>query len=169
MTESIDNIQRYLMNNPDAMPSQVATDLKVTEWQVVSALPQEQVTLLPLPEKDSLLTSLAEWGPMTTIIAVSGSVFEFKGPFPRGKYAHGYYNLITKGDGLHGHLKLDNVSAIALVSKPFRGNESHSINFFGAEGEMIFKVYLGRDKQRRLLTDQVVRFNALKARVSSAA
>lgn len=169
MTESIDNIQRYLMNNPDAMPSQVATDLKVTEWQVVSALPQEQVTLLPLPEKDSLLTSLAEWGPMTTIIAVSGSVFEFKGPFPRGKYAHGYYNLITKGDGLHGHLKLDNVSAIALVSKPFRGNESHSINFFGAQGEMIFKVYLGRDKQRRLLADQVVRFNALKARVSSAA
>ncbi|MEZ8186411.1 heme utilization cystosolic carrier protein HutX [Shewanella sp. 5S214] len=169
MTESIDNIQRYLMNNPDAMPSQVATDLKVTEWQVVSALPQEQVTLLPLPEKDSLLTSLAEWGPMTTIIAVSGSVFEFKGPFPRGKYAHGYYNLITKGDGLHGHLKLDHVSTIALVSKPFRGNESHSINFFGAEGEMIFKVYLGRDKQRRLLTDQVVRFNALKARVSSAA
>ncbi|RPA51213.1 heme utilization cystosolic carrier protein HutX [Shewanella vesiculosa] len=169
MTESIDNIQRYLMNNPDAMPSQVATDLKVTEWQVVSALPQEQVTLLPLPEKDSLLTSLAEWGPMTTIIAVSGSVFEFKGPFPRGKYAHGYYNLITKGDGLHGHLKLDHVSAIALVSKPFRGNESHSINFFGAQGEMIFKVYLGRDKQRRLLADQVVRFNALKARVSSAA
>ncbi|MGI2142897.1 heme utilization cystosolic carrier protein HutX [Shewanella frigidimarina] len=169
MTESIDNIQRYLIENPDAMPSQIATMLNVTEWQVVSMLPQEQVTLLPLLEKDSLLASLPEWGPMTTIIAVSGSVFEFKGPFPKGKYAHGYYNLITKVDGLHGHLKLDNVSAIALISKPFRGNESHSINFFGDQGEMIFKVYLGRDRQRVLLADQVVRFKALKARVSSTA
>ncbi|WP_110457536.1 heme utilization cystosolic carrier protein HutX [Shewanella algidipiscicola] len=156
-------IRTYLQNNPSAMPSQVAADLNVSEFDVVSTLPSEQVTLLALSQQDALLASLPDWGPMTTIIAVSGSIFEFKGHFPRGKYAHGYYNLITKGEGLHGHLKLNNISAIALVSKPFRGSESHSINFFGAQGEVIFKVYLGRDKQRVLNASQLERFTALKS------
>ncbi|WP_144206770.1 heme utilization cystosolic carrier protein HutX [Shewanella donghaensis] len=169
MTVSVETIRHYLNENPQAMPAQISAALNVSERQVVAALPDGQFTALPLAEKDALLTSLPEWGPMTTIVAVSGSIFEFKGAFPKGKYAHGYYNLITKGDGLHGHLKLDDISAIALISKPFRGTESHSINFFGADGEMVFKIYLGRDKKRVLLADQVTRFQALKASVTEAA
>jgi putative heme utilization carrier protein HutX len=169
MTVSVAQIQQYLSENPAAMPGQVAQALSITELEVVTALPTEQLALLPLTEKDNLLTSLPEWGNMTTIISVSGSIFEFKGSFPKGKYAHGYYNLITKGEGLHGHLKLDDISAIALISKPFRGTESHSINFFGALGEVVFKVYLGRDKKRVLLSSQVERFQALKGSVTAAA
>ncbi|MDO6612054.1 heme utilization cystosolic carrier protein HutX [Shewanella sp. 1_MG-2023] len=169
MTVSVAQIQQYLSENPAAMPGQVAQALSITELEVVTALPTEQLALLPLTEKDNLLTSLPEWGNMTTIISVSGSIFEFKGSFPKGKYAHGYYNLITKGEGLHGHLKLDDISAIALISKPFRGTESHSINFFGAQGEVVFKVYLGRDKKRVLLSSQVERFQALKGSVTAAA
>ncbi|MCL1047060.1 heme utilization cystosolic carrier protein HutX [Shewanella electrodiphila] len=168
MTVSVAQIQQYLSENPAAMPGQVAQALSITELEVVTALPTEQLALLPLTEKDNLLTSLPEWGNMTTIISVSGSIFEFKGSFPKGKYAHGYYNLITKGEGLHGHLKLDDISAIALISKPFRGTESHSINFFGAQGEVVFKVYLGRDKKRVLLSSQVERFQALKGSVTAA-
>lgn len=163
MAISVDIIKQYLNDNPAAMPAQVAAELNATELEVVLALPTEQLALLPLTEKDTLLASLPEWGPMTTIIAISGSIFEFKGAFPKGKYAHGYYNLMTKGDGLHGHLKLDDISVIALISKPFRGAESHSINFFGQQGEVVFKVYLGRDQHRVLLSDQVERFQALKS------
>ena len=162
MTVSVAQIQQYLSDNPASMPGQVAQALSITELEVVTALPTDQLALLPLTAKDNLLASLPEWGNMTTIISVSGSIFEFKGHFPKGKYAHGYYNLITKGEGLHGHLKLDDISAIALISKPFRGTESHSINFFGTQGEVVFKVYLGRDKKRVLLSDQVERFQALK-------
>ncbi|MDP5146360.1 heme utilization cystosolic carrier protein HutX [Shewanella sp. ULN5] len=162
MTVSVTQIQQYLSDNPASMPGQVAQALSITELEVVTALPTDQLALLPLTAKDNLLASLPEWGNMTTIISVSGSIFEFKGHFPKGKYAHGYYNLITKGEGLHGHLKLDDISAIALISKPFRGTESHSINFFGTQGEVVFKVYLGRDKKRVLLSDQVERFQALK-------
>ena len=169
MAVSVAQIQQYLLENPMTMPAQVAAELSITELEVVTALPAEQVALLPLAEKDNLLASLPEWGNMTTIVTASGSIFEFKGSFPKGKYAHGYYNLITKGEGLHGHLKLDDISAIALISKPFRGTESHSINFFGAKGEVIFKVYLGRDKNRVLLSDQVERFQALKASIKVAA
>lgn len=162
MSVSIEQIRQHLEANPAAMPSQVAAELSISEFEVVSALPSEQLSILPLEQKDVLLAELPEWGNMTTIISASGSIFEFKGSFPKGKYAHGYYNLITKGDGLHGHLKLDVISAIALISKPFRGTESHSINFFGPQGEVVFKVYLGRDKKRVLLPEQVARFNELK-------
>ena len=155
-------IRSMLNDRPDLMAGQIAAELAVTELEVVSQLPQEQFALLSLSEKDSLLAELPTWGPMTTIISVSGSIFEFKGAFPKGKYAHGYYNLITKGDGRHGDLKLDDISAIALLSRPFRGQESHAINFFGAKGEVVFKIYLGRDKQRVLIPEQVSRFKALK-------
>ncbi len=168
MSATVETIRQHLIDNPSAMPSQIAAELNVSEFEVVSALPSEQLALLPISEKDTLLASLPEWGNMTTIVSVSGSIFEFKGAFPKGKYAHGYYNLITKGDGLHGHLKLDDISAIALISKPFRGTESHSINFFGAAGEVVFKVYLGRDKKRVLLPEQVTRFKALKAELQTA-
>jgi len=39
---------------------------------------------------------------------------------------------------------------IALVSKPFMGQESYFIGFFARGRECVFKVYLGRDKQRQL-------------------
>lgn len=155
-------IRTMLNDRPELMAGQIAAELAVTELEVVTQLPPEQIALLPLSEKDSLLEELPTWGNMTTIISVSGSIFEFKGAFPKGKYAHGYYNLITKGDGLHGHLKLDDISAIALLSRPFRGQESHAINFFGAKGEVVFKVYLGRDKKRVLIPEQVSRFKQLK-------
>lgn len=168
MQSSNEVICQYLDDNPNAMPSQAAAELGVSELAVVLALPEEQMSQFPLTNKDELLSCLPHWGPMTTIVAVSGSIFEFKGEFPQGKYAYGYYNLITEGDGLHGHLQLDSLTAIVLVSRPFRGKESHSINFFGSEGEMIFKVYLGRDSKRVLLPDQVTRFKALKERSLAA-
>lgn len=147
----------------DLMPAQLAAQLAVAEMDVVAALPESQVVFVPLTELDSLLQALPDWGNVTTIVMLSGSVFEFKGAFPQGKHAHGYYNLYSKGDGLHGHLKLDTLRAIALISRPFRGNESHSINFFGPAGEVVFKVYLGRDKHRALIPEQVAQFSALAA------
>lgn len=160
---TLSQLRRTLEHSAEMMPAQVAKEHNVSELAVVQAMSKEQACFLPLNQKDELLASLPSWGNMTTIIAVSGSIFEFKGSFPAGKYAHGYYNLYTKGDGLHGHLLMDSISNIALISRPFRGQESYSINFFGAQGEMVFKVYLGRDKQRVLIASQVEQFKALIA------
>jgi putative heme utilization carrier protein HutX len=63
---------------------------------------------------------------------------------------------------LHGHLRLDLVERIALVSKPFRKTESHYLGFFDQAGECVFKIYLGRDKKRQLFPEQVERFMTLK-------
>jgi heme iron utilization protein len=158
---ALKQLQHTLVNSPEMMPAQVAKEHGVSELAVVKAMSAEQACFLPLVGKDALLADLPSWGSMTTIVAVSGSIFEYKGSFPEGKYAHGYYNIYTKGEGLHGHILMDNIGHIALISRPFRGQESYSINFFGAQGEMVFKVYLGRDKQRLLIASQVEQFQAL--------
>ncbi|WP_299008073.1 heme utilization cystosolic carrier protein HutX [uncultured Shewanella sp.] len=152
---SNDKIQQYLIDNPNVMPSQVADALKVSELAVVKALPKDEWHSIPLTEMDGLFNCLPQWGNVTTIITVSGNIFEFKGPFPKGKYARGYYNLIPKNNGFHGHLKLDDITHIVIISKAFRGKESYSINFFGRCEEIVFKVYLGRDEKGALLPEQV--------------
>ncbi|WP_298442324.1 heme utilization cystosolic carrier protein HutX [uncultured Ferrimonas sp.] len=162
-------IAEQLDGNPGLMPAQIAAELNCSEFDVVANLPAPMVALLPRDQLDPLLAELPQWGNTTTIISVAGCIFEFKGAFPRGKYGHGYYNLITKGDGLHGHLKLDVVTDIALVSKPFMGSESHSIQMFDGNGAIVFKIYLGRDRKRVLIPEQVARFTELKAEHSSQA
>ncbi|WP_299493102.1 heme utilization cystosolic carrier protein HutX [uncultured Shewanella sp.] len=154
-------IQQYLTTHPSVMPSQVADALGVSELAVVKALPEDEWHLIALTEMDGLFSTLPSWGNVTTIITVSGHIFEFKGPFPKGKYARGYYNLIPKNNGFHGHLKSDEISHIILISKAFRGRESYSINFFGLTEEIIFKVYLGRDANGVLFPDQVGHFKQL--------
>ena len=159
-------VAEIIAANPNQMPGHIAAELGVTEFDVVANLPEEMVTVMPRAELDNLMADLPDWGNMTTIVSVAGSIFEFKGNFPMGKVGHGYYNLVTKGDGLHGHLKLDNVAEVALVSKPFMGSESHSIQFFDGDGAIVFKIYLGRDRKRVLLADQVERFTALRSQFS---
>ncbi|MBQ1783502.1 MAG: heme utilization cystosolic carrier protein HutX [Gammaproteobacteria bacterium] len=153
-------------SEPELMLADMAQRLGCSELEVASRLPAEVATLMPLTLIDELLESLPEWGPLTTIVASGGSIFEFKGDFPRGKYGHGYYNLYTKGEGLHGHLKIDGFAAMALISKPFRGTESHHFCFFGSNGSPVFKVYLGRDKARQLLPEQVAHFQRWRHAVS---
>lgn len=160
-------VQSLLDQDPGAHPAAMAAQLAVTEWEVVQHLPPAMVSLLPGERSESLLTDLADWGPVTTIVESSGSIFEVKAPFPKGKNARGYYNLMGRDGELHGHLKLEAVSHIALVSKPFMGQEGHSFQFYDAAGRCVFKVYLGRDEKRQLLPEQVSRFKALREEVSA--
>ena len=143
-------------------PASVAKECNVSEQEVVKQLSTEQVTWLNTDISETLLNQLPNWGKLTTIIQMAGNIFEFKGDFPKGKPAHGYFNLFSKGDGLHGHLLLSSYHAIALISRPFMGRMSHAINFFDDAGNIIFKVYLGRDKSGELIADQVNKFDALK-------
>lgn len=144
----------------------IAEQLQVTEGDVVLSLPSELVFPLAGNMAQTIVEALPSWGPVTTIVHSMGSIFEVKAPFPKGKFARGYYNLMGKEGELHGHLRLDLVEHIALVSKPFMGQESHFIGFFAEQGECVFKVYLGRDKQRNLFSDQIEKFQQLKLLVN---
>ncbi|MGF1695810.1 heme utilization cystosolic carrier protein HutX [Vibrio lamellibrachiae] len=141
--------------------SSMAEQLGLTEGEVTFALPDECVVTINGVHTEAILTQLPDWGKVTTIVHSFGSIFEFKNPFPKGKVAHGYYNIMGK-EGLHGHLKIDLVKHIAFVSKPFRSMESHYIGFYTHDGNCIFKVYLGRDKSRQLIPQQIEAFKELK-------
>ncbi|UTT86295.1 heme utilization cystosolic carrier protein HutX [Vibrio pelagius] len=164
MIETLEqSVARILEEEPKLLPTAIAEKLNVTEAEVVAAFPSDMSVMLDGSRAQEILEGLVGWGPVTTIVHSFGSIFEVKAPFPKGKVARGYYNLMGKEGELHGHLKLDNVKHVALVSKPFMGRESHYFGFFSETGENIFKIYLGRDEKRELIVDQVERFNALKA------
>lgn len=80
-------IHALLEQDPSAHPSSIATELAVSEWEVVRHLPAELMTLVPSDQAEALLADLASWGQVTTIVESDGSIFEVKAPFPKGKTA----------------------------------------------------------------------------------
>jgi len=166
-THSLTDVQLLVAEMTEKQPNlslaEMAGELALTEGEVTLALDQTMMTRADGKFAEAILKLLPEWGTVTTIVHSAGSIFEAKAPFPKGKAAHGYYNLMGGKEGqLHGHLRLDLVTDIAFVSKPFRGTESHYIGFYSATGSCVFKVYLGRDKRRQLIPEQIERFNQMK-------
>lgn len=90
----------------------------------------------------------------------AGSVIEIKGKIPSGKLGGGYFTL-EHGAPSGGHLRSDLVTDICFLSLPFMGLESHSVQFFGADGAVLFSVYAGREK-RRLLSAALEGFWAMR-------
>ncbi|PKG39236.1 heme utilization cystosolic carrier protein HutX [Psychromonas sp. Urea-02u-13] len=165
LTEQLtEQVQSMLEQQPGLLPSEIAQQLQVSEAQVVFSFNGQMVTRVDGKQTEALLGELNSWGNVTTIMHSEGSIFEVKAPFPKGKVAHGYYNLMGKAGEIHGHLRIDLITDIALVSKPFRGNESHYFGFFTKQGNSVFKIYLGRDKKRQLLAEQVQSFSQLKTK-----
>ncbi|MEZ8140421.1 HuvX protein [Enterovibrio norvegicus FF-33] len=161
-SEAKQRVADYLAEDVHTPVSNMVESLKLTEGEITLALPQEMIARAEGELSQGILEVMPKWGKVTTIVHSGGSVFEFKAPFPKGKFAHGYYNLMGKEGQLHGHLRLDLVSDIVFVSKPFRGSESHYIGFFDSTGHCVFKIYLGRDKKRQLFPEQIELFNAMK-------
>lgn len=151
-----------LDSEPKLRPAAMAKQLQVSEWELVSRLPEDVIFSLPGKHAQTILEQVASWGRVTTIIEVAGSIFEIKAPLPRGRAGRGYYNLQAEFGELDGHLNLDAVANISLQSKPHRGNEAYAIVFYDEQGHTIFKIYLGRDEQGVLFPEQVIQFNALK-------
>ncbi len=109
--------------------------------------------IMPGDAAQQLLETISLWKNTTTIILHGGSVFEFKGVFPAGELAHGFYNL--KGaSGFEGHLNLEKIDAIRLQSKLHRGRESYAFVFEDSSGECIFKIFVGRDSEGELIQSQ---------------
>ncbi|WP_028022602.1 heme utilization cystosolic carrier protein HutX [Enterovibrio calviensis] len=161
-SETKQRVADYLSQDVHTPVSNMVESLNLTEGEITLALPEEMVVRADGELAQSILEVMPSWGKVTTIVHSGGSVFEFKAAFPKGKFAHGYYNLMGREGQLHGHLRLELVSDIVFVSKPFRGTESHYIGFFDCTGHCVFKIYLGRDKKRQLFPEQIELFNAMK-------
>lgn len=114
-------------------------------------------------QAQALLEDIATWGKTTTIILHGGCVFEFKGDFPGGSIAQGYYNLSSGGNGFEGHIKLEQLALLHFQQGTHRGRESYALCFQDSPDSTVFKVFLGRDDEGELIASQVEKFKALLA------
>jgi putative heme utilization carrier protein HutX len=114
-----------------------------------------------------VMQDISGWGDIVAIVHTKDVIFEFNGRLPGGALGHGFYNL-KGGTSLSGHLRHENCRAIVFLRRRFMGMDTLSVQFLNAEGEAMFKIYVGRDEDRRLKADQVERFAQLERRFSSA-
>ncbi len=164
-----ENVHRLITENPERLPADIAAELAVDEIEVIRHLPENMVTLLDGSLFETVVKDIKDWGDILTVIDVDGSIFELKGSFPKGGMKYGYYNLSDRRTPLKGHLKPDAISLIALVSKPFHGVDTRSVQFFSHSGRCVFKVYLSRNEQKQILPEQQERFEALAQLASQQA
>lgn len=168
MTQKRVRIREALAEKPDGILEMLAEQHGVSLQTVMECLPAGAAVRVDGAHFTEVLGDIAEWGDITFICHSKDAVVEFSGPLPKGKLGHGMYNLQGGHQGLSGHLRPERCAAIYFVRRPFMGMETVSVQFFNAEGEASFKIYVGRDEQRRLKADQTERFDALKARLETA-
>lgn len=118
--------------------------------------------VLPKAQILPLLQVLPGWGDMTTIVFNSGCVFEFKGPFPAGEEGDDFFNLDGPVPGLHGHLRLAAMDRVRFQDRPHRGRDSYAFVFENAQGQTVFKVFLGRDEQGEIIASQMAAFITIR-------
>jgi putative heme utilization carrier protein HutX len=153
-----------LAQSADGVLEQIAREYGVSSFEVVRALTAEHRGIVPGARFEEIMRALTSWGEVLFIVHTPDIVLECAGKVPPGSFGRGYYNM--HGDSpIGGHLKAENCTHIAFVSRPFMGRPSRSLQFFNGAGEAMFKVFVRRDAERNLLADQVQRFDELRARL----
>jgi putative heme utilization carrier protein HutX len=162
--ERLSLARQKLATQPDGVIEAVAAEAGLPTQAVLELTPAKERIFVPPSAFEALWTELSGWGDVLFIVHTRDIVCEVVGSLPVGSFGRGYYNI--HGDSpIGGHIRAANCRAIYLVDRPFHGRRSCSVQFFNADGEAMFKVFVRRDKARELLPDQLVAFEALKARV----
>lgn len=154
------SLHDFLKTEPDGTLEAIASQYNTTLLEVVKNLPSH--TLAAGDKFDTVWDTVAEWGKVTTLVHTADVILEFTGELPSGFHRHGYFNLRGK-KGMTGHIKAENCTHIALVERKFMAMDTASILFFNAAGSAMFKIFLGRDEHRQLLSEQVDAFRTLAA------
>lgn len=149
-----------LATNPDGTLEAIAEQYQVSLFRVVEAMPESQRTLAAGTQFDAVWDAITTWGEVTLISHTADAILEFKSALPTGTHRHGYFNLRGK-NGLSGHIRATHCRHIAFIERKFMGMDTASVVFFNDAGDAMFKIFLGRDEHRQLLTHQVAAFRQL--------
>lgn len=165
---NLDRLRQELAAKPGGMLEAVACAYALPLQRVVECLPGGMWKRISGAHFIDVMQDIAGWGDITFIVHTKDAIVELEGPLPGGASGGGFYNL-KGGNGLSGHLRAAHCGAIVFLRRPFMGTDTLSVQFFNADGEAMFKIFVGRDQNRRLMADQVERFAALEARFAAAA
>jgi putative heme utilization carrier protein HutX len=161
-------VRQELANKPDDVLEDVAAAHGLPLRSVIECLPARMWKRISGDHFIEIMNNISGWGDITVLFHTRDAIVEFKGPLPSGTPGHGFYNLTGKS-GLSGHLRDANCRAIIFLSRPFMGMDTLSVQFLNADGEAMFKIFVGRDESRRLNANQVDRFTRLEASFAPAA
>jgi putative heme utilization carrier protein HutX len=163
----LDRVRQELAAKPDGVLEAVASAHGLPLQSVVECLPAERWKRISGEHFIDVMQDVSGWGDIIFIVHTRDAVVEFGGPLPGGTLGHGFYNL-KGGGGLSGHLRATNCRAIIFLRRSFMGMDTVSIQFFNADGEAMFKIFVGRDEKRQLKAEQVERFARLEAKFAAA-
>ncbi len=155
-------IAAALAAKPDGVLEAIAASCGASLLQVLKQLPDGQARFLPGIEFEAVWSRLTQWGEVLVVVHSPDIVLECTGCLPEGSTSHGYFNIHGLSP-IAGHIRISSCSTIAIVDRPFHGRRSCSLQFLNGEGAAMFKVFVRRDKDRNLDTDQLAQFVALAA------
>lgn len=160
-------IRQDLAEKPDGILETVAEKHGVPLRAVLECLADGAASPAADENFEGVWSDLTKWGEITFVVHTRDGVFETKGAIPEGTTGRGYFNV--HGDSpISGHIKADRCHVIYFVDRPFFGKRSCSVQFINHDGEAMFKVFVGRNEDRSLKDDQLARFEALRARLTTA-
>jgi putative heme utilization carrier protein HutX len=158
-----DLIRQDLAARPDGILESVADERGVPMRAVLDCLGPESAQRVPGTRFEEIWQDLTGWGEITFVVHTRDGVFECKGCVPPGTPGRGYFNI--HGDSpIGGHLRMDRCRFVYFIDRPFFGKRSCSVQFVNGDGGVMFKVFVGRNEDRSLKEDQLVRFEALRER-----
>lgn len=162
----LDLVREKLSANPDGIIESIARECGVPSLQVLMELSHGVCTFASAGKFLEIWNDIVSWGDVLMIVQTPAIVFECKSSLPSGSYGRGYFNF--HGDfAASGHLKADAVTNICFVDRKFHGRRSCSIQFYGADGEAVFKIFVRRGPDRDMEPKQLEAFEELSSRYKS--
>jgi heme iron utilization protein len=158
---STETIRAALAATPSAALEDIARAAGATTLAVLEALPDGEATHLPGEFMVAALDAIAGWGEITFVVNTGPVIIEVKAPLGGGNVAHGMYNL--RGKPIGGHLSTAACACVAFVRRKLFSMDTRSVQFYARDGNCMFKVYLARDAERKLIPAQIAAFDALEA------
>ncbi len=154
-----------LAEKPDGIVESIAAAADVTPAEILEILPKGSAVIAPKESFLDIWNQLTTWGIVLFLVHTEDVVAEIDGELPVGSEGHGWFNI--HGDSpIGGHIKKDNCASITFVDRAFHGRRSCSIWFMNAKGAPMFKIFVKRDEARELLSEQLAKFEALRASYS---
>ncbi|WP_417832295.1 heme utilization cystosolic carrier protein HutX [Terasakiella sp.] len=167
-TAQLAKLREKLVKSQDGVLEAIAANHQLSTRDVLECLPEGHQVGVDGSAFVDVMEDLTHWGDVTFLVHTKDIILESKAPVPAGKPAGEFFNF-EGHTAIGGHLRYKHCKSIHFVKRPFMKMDTCAILFMNEEGEAMFKVYVGRDEKRKLLEDQIVRFDALRDRLSQQA
>ena len=139
-----------------------AKQLNVREYDILQYRGDDEFKLVGAENLMKIFEEISTWGEMLFIKNTPEFIIEIKTSVQAPKRAQRFLNFSGKSGFLGGHLKEDAVCAIGFVSTKFMGFLGHSLHFYDADHNVIFKLFVNRNEKMKLDEAQEQKFLALK-------